>query len=187
MLLILFSIQYCFFAEQENFKSFFILMIQTSLLFISYERNTPTNLIQARGIKKKRHTSRNTPVYILENRFTDCTIIHVILSTYPDLDKGSGILKVPSGLFHSLQSETCPFLIKLRSLSITCQCSSTHTVVCRVTRTAKLSSICVHFRGRIRKDIRSFKISLSSYEPKQSRFLRKLMFFHYFEQQNLST
>lgn len=40
---------------------------------------------------KKRHTSRTIPVYILENIFTDCKQIHIILSTYPDLDESKGI------------------------------------------------------------------------------------------------
>lgn len=83
-----------------------------------------------------------------------------------------------SGLYNSFQSETCPFLTKVRPLAITWQPSPTHTASCGNQNCCTWQHL-YPFQWEHKESFEMLQDLHKHYEPKYSRFLRKLMLFHY--------
>lgn len=124
--MILVVLSFIYFKTRKIWVLCFHLEASNKLYMYSFMQGI---FLQVSSIPEENHIDRNRPAYILESMFTDCTLIHVMISTYPDMNKSSGISKEASGLCYLFQPEICTFWsTSVRLLSVICQCLPTHMV-----------------------------------------------------------
>lgn len=116
--------------------------------------------LQVSSIPEENHIGIYRSTYVLESTFIDCTLIHITLSTYPDMNKSRRISKEASGLcygyvtYFSLRFALSDQLLFTYCLSYASVNPPIWSALGMATGVVELR----YFRGSTRKD----KTSLSS-------------------------